>query len=97
MKTDLEKAIKSVCEYELPETECIDGSYQHFQNVDLLEDKMSLEIWFRINGTKIDSFDYKFYDEDGEWIGKILTKAEIFDITQAISDYTAPIIEGQPF
>ena len=97
MKTDLEKAITSSLEQSLPEVECVDGSYKHIQYIDLFEDKMSLEIWFRIVGTGIDSFDYKLFDEDGNWIGKQLTKSEISDIVSAIENYTSPIIENQPY
>lgn len=96
MKTDFTKAITSELEQTLSEVDCIDGLYQHLQNVDLFKDKMSLEIWFRIVGTSIDCFDYKLYDEDGNWIGKQLTKAEKDEIIAAIESYTAPIIEAQP-
>jgi hypothetical protein len=95
MKADLTKAIASELEQSITEVDVIDGKYMHIQNIDLFEDKMSLEIWFRIVGLSIDWFDYKLYDEDGNWIGKQLTKAEKDEIIAAIESYTAPIIEGE--
>lgn len=95
MKTDLQKALLSALEQLISEVDVIDGSYQHIQNVDLFEDKMSLEIWFRIVGSSIENFDYKLYDSDGNWIGKQLTKAEKDEIIAAIESYTAPIIDGK--
>ena len=96
MKTDFAKIITSELEQSLSEIDCVDGSYQHLQYIDLFEDKMSLEIWFRIVGSGIDSFYYKLYDEDGNWIGKQLTNPEKNDIIEAIESYTVPIIEAKP-
>ena len=95
MKTDLQKAVLSSLEQLISEVDVIDGKYMHIQDVDLFEDKMSLELDFRIVGSSIDSFFYKLYDGDGNWIGKQLTKAEKDDIITAIESYTAPIIEGK--
>ena len=95
MKTDLTKAITSELEQSVTEVDVVDGKYMHIQDVDLFEDKMSLEIWFRVVGSSVENFDYKLYDSDGNWIGKQLTKAEKDEIIAAIESYTAPIIEGK--
>lgn len=94
MKTDLTKEVYSAVSQSISEVDCIDGSYKYFR-VDLFDDKMDLDVWFRIVGSSIDSFDYKLYDEDGNWIGKQLTKAERDEIISAIESYTAPIIENK--
>ena len=94
MKTDLTKEVYSAVSQSISEVNCVDGSYCQFY-VDLFDDNMTIDIWFRIVGSSIDSFDYKLYDEDGNWIGKQLTKAEKDEIIAAIESYTAPIIENQ--
>ena len=95
MKTDLTKEVYSAVSQSIYEVDCVDGLYQHIQFIDLFDDNASLEIWFRIVGSSINSFDYKLYDVDGNWIGKQLTKAEKDEIISAIESYTAPIIENQ--